>query len=429
MNRKPKLSSLLVLLLAASSCASFTTAQETVDCSKYQSTHLFDGMPLTLHYTVTSDGILSTQVAYEGLGYVGWGISPDGRMTGSVAVIGQPGADANTSSVEKYQLSGYSTSTVTALDTTQQTLLSSSIVQNETHTVLEFSKLLKEANAQELEIVADGVTTNYFLVAAGAQNALGFHRYRAAVGLPLAVCQEGALVSDSSAPAAVQVEAVDNKQSLFRAHGILSAIAWGFLAPLAISSSLCRHLIPKAGLWFQIHFYANILVLLLTVIAFALAVRAIQATEGGNHFQPGHGPLEKHKTIGLVVFIVVVLQAMGGIMRPHPAEQNQKTTIRTLWEFVHKGSGITLLAMGLYQCHSGMVLYFERFQILNDSPYITAFWAVAGILAGLGILGKMHNLFVYQEPQQPPVQSDHTAKDATASENKQLPESAKNESA
>lgn len=59
------------------------------------STYCFDPTPITLTYELGTDeasGLetLSGTVVYEGVGWLGFGISEAGKMQGSLAVIGLP---------------------------------------------------------------------------------------------------------------------------------------------------------------------------------------------------------------------------------------------------------------------------------------------------------------------------------------------------
>jgi len=374
-----------------------TLDEETgVDCSEFQASHTFDSVPISMKYVVTVDeqspnrGIFSAEVIFEGVGWVALAISGDGLMVPSLAVIGLPDEAISESNPGKYDLSSRSLAGVNLADS--QTILNGNIEQNETHTVLSFQKFLEEEGDN---LLIDPEGTNFFLVAAGSSNDLGFHAHRATIGLNLVPCIDGA---DPNAvqqqPAAVAVE-LDLKQKLFQSHGILAALAWGILAPLAIANSLCRHLIPKTGFWFVMHRALNALVLVFTLIAFGLAYSAIGQLNG-THFESGEGALQKHKTIGLAVVIATVLQAVGGIMRPHlPEKDEEKSIIRTAWEGVHKLSGYTILAMAWYQCHSGLKLYALRFS--QDNDYVGVFWGFAGTIAAVAVGGKLHGIFVYKE--------------------------------
>ena len=155
-------------------------------------------------------------------------------MVGSLAIIGFPDEDPSQTNPGKHDLGGQSVSAVTPTD--QQTLLDGNIVQNDTHTVLTFTKLLSEPG--EIEIIPNG--PNFFLVSAGSSNELNIHTQRAAAQVILSPCTPE---SGGAAGAAVAIGDA-RRQSHYKAHGWMAAIAWGILVPLAISNSLCRHLIP-----------------------------------------------------------------------------------------------------------------------------------------------------------------------------------------
>lgn len=156
------------------------------------------------------------------------------QMVGSLSVIGRPDDNKNAANPGKYDLGGQSVAAVTLTD--QQTLLDGDIVQNDTHTVLTFTKLLSEPG--EIEINPNG--NNFFLVASGSGNDLNIHLQRAAASVTLAPCT----AESGGAAGGAQALADPRRKSHYKAHGWMAGIAWGILVPLAISSSLCRHLIP-----------------------------------------------------------------------------------------------------------------------------------------------------------------------------------------
>jgi len=373
-----------------------------VDCSQFQASHTFDAIPISMNYVVTVDdespnkGLFSAQVIFEGVGWVALGFSDEGFMVPSLAVIGLPDNDVSESNPGKYDLTSRSAAGVTLAGS--QTILNGNIEQNETHTVLTFQKFLEEEGESQ---AIDPEGPNFFLVAAGSSNTLGYHAHRASVGLNLVPCIDGTDPSSiQQQPAAVTVE-MDLKQGLFKSHGIMAALAWGILAPLAIANSLCRHLIPKTGFWFMMHRGLNVMVLVFTLIAFGFAYSAIDQLNG-THFKSGEGALQKHKTVGLVVVVLTVLQAAGGILRPHLPQKDDhgkeiedKSSIRTMWEVIHKFSGYSILAMAWYQCHSGLKLYALRFS--QDNDFVGVFWVIAGTIAAMAVGGKLHGMFVYKD--------------------------------
>jgi hypothetical protein len=91
------------------------------------------------------------------------------------------------------------------------------------------------------------------------------------------------------------------------------AIAWGILVPLAVGASLLRDALMSIGLpeggWFPLHKALNITAIIFTIIAFSLAVK-FYSNDGGEHFEEGH------PRIGLVIFIMVFVQAFFGFVRP-----------------------------------------------------------------------------------------------------------------
>mmetsp|Transcript_5267 Transcript_5267/g.9346 ORF Transcript_5267/g.9346 Transcript_5267/m.9346 type:complete len:1208 (+) Transcript_5267:170-3793(+) len=360
-----------------------------VDCSQFVASHEFEGLGLTLNYVVnvdeeTGEGNFTGQVVYEGQGWVGFGVSESGAMVGSLAVIGLPDEDISESNPGKYDLGGQSPAAVTLTD--QQTILDGNVEQNETHTVLTFTKLLTEPG--EMPIDPNG--RNVFLAAAGLDNNLGFHAVRGVVALTLAPCTaDGGGVAGGA-----EALDFDNRQTSFAAHGWMACIAWGVLVPVAIGNSLCRHLIPGEGLWFQLHRALNSLAILMTIAFFGVVVAAVSSQPAPDHFKPRteQGSIGYHKTIGLVVFILALIQGIGGVMRPHLPHKNDdgtfepKTGIRTAWEFVHKGSGVAILAMAWYQCHSGLVLYAQIFAAEDRTG---AFWGVTGTISAIVVGGAL----------------------------------------
>jgi Eukaryotic cytochrome b561 len=211
------------------------------------------------------------------------------------------------------------------------------------------------------------------LAAWGFDNNLGIHAARESFSLDLA---------------GGGIEIVDNrKQQLWQAHGFIAGIAWGLLSPLAIAASVLRKLF-NGPLWFQIHRGLNMLVVVATIVAFGLAVAAInQETPDGaspQHFNPDPNP---HKLVGLVIFIIAIVQALLGIFRPHvPEEGKAKSTWRAVWEILHRCLGFICLGMAIYQVQSGIKIYGNIFASDSKVP-LTIFWTVVGAILGAMLLG------------------------------------------
>ena len=148
---------------------------------------------ITMHYAVVTSssepGILCARLESSLESWVGFGISPTGRMIGAEAVIGLP--DEGT--VLKYDLTGKSTSAVVPMSDDKQTLIDTSITQEGGMTVMSFTKFLDE---DQYEIV---VGPNTFIFALGSSNSLGYHADRGAFSVDLVAEEE--TVTTSSEPA------------------------------------------------------------------------------------------------------------------------------------------------------------------------------------------------------------------------------------
>jgi DOMON domain len=357
----------------------------SIDCSKFQQElTLADGV--TFRYTVNLDttdsttGVMSAQIVYKGLAWLSLGFAENiaGAMVPSNAVIGLPNNGNSFSNPGKYLLSSKSIQGVTLLSDDRQTLKNHSIIQNDTHTVLTFDKILVESN--EVPIVLG--TKMAFIWAYGFHNDLNVHAKRGAFLLTINACVPGAAASTESNGAS-KISTPGTYRSLWSAHGTLAGIAWGIMSPIAISSSLLRDLIPRAGLWFKIHIFLNMSVFVFTVIAFILAVTALEKGRlpgsSADHFSK-----ISHRTVGLVIMVCVALQVLGGMIRPHApgkkenGEPEDKHTIRVIWELAHKASGYVLLATAWWQVQDGLKLYAGRFGSKDLSSAFLGF--VAGIV-------------------------------------------------
>jgi hypothetical protein len=216
-------------------------------------------------------------------------------------------------------------------------------------------------------------------------------------------------------------------RELWTAHGAMAATAWGILVPLAIGSSLIRKLLEAIGLpkgsWFQLHRGLNALAAILTIVSFSIAVYTLSKEGYEEHFS-----VDSHHTVGLVIFILTLLQALNGVFRPHlppdteelriaavksnddntveeEAQQQRgndnlqtaeprnlvanKSTARVVWEYGHRILGVGLLAMSWWQVQRGLGLFVARFQDANNQSSV--FFGVAG-----GICAIVFILFIVQ---------------------------------
>jgi hypothetical protein len=425
-----KLNLLLSLLLQTARVA---LAQEDLDCSFGADIFLrSDGSVIFRHVTNPVEGTLKVELVYEGEGWLGLGFSNagiDGHMIGTDAVIGLPNDPVSVTNPAKYILASKSASGVTELSTAQQTLQDASITQNATHTVLAFTKFLAEES--EVELLAAG--RHNFIWAIGQGNSISsYHGRKGDFTIDLVPCRViGAEVDTAYGDTVADAEdtpililsgsGVAPNRQLWVAHGVLMSVAWGILIPLGIGSSRLRDLFHPE-MWIKIHQTLNMTAIICTIIGFAIAVYNIsdETFEGeeANHFSS-----TAHRTVGLVIFLLTILQAVGGLLRPHPPaqplkevdaeslkntahsrltkdEENHvssdeeegdhkptKTRLRFIWECKHRFMGTALLAMAWYNCSSGIELFSMRFGEEDDKR--GAFWGVAASVVGLIIIADV----------------------------------------
>ena len=190
-------------------------------------------------------------------------------------------------------------------------------------------------------------------------------------------------------------------RSAWVAHGTVGTIVFGLLLPSSISSALFRNYVPTY--WIYIHVLLNSLVFALTFFTVGIAitnmnemisVSAVMKGEGtGGHFK------ELHHIVGLLLLMLISFQTANGFLRP-PREfitddeddqtpgailrstMNDKgISARTLWTLVHRVSGLTIFALGIYQVKSGLHLFSQIYGTMDWSTvYIGYICWLVGII-------------------------------------------------
>jgi len=103
--------------------------------------------------------------------------------------------------------------------------------------------------------------------------------------------------------------------------------------------------------WFKIHRVIQSVGLLLALIAWGIALRNFEALEakGTMNFN--------HAVIGMVTMIIGLIQPINAIFRPHaPKENEEKTTLRFVWEICHRGLGWIGILLGFATIWMGTTL-------------------------------------------------------------------------
>jgi hypothetical protein len=415
---------------ASSSSSSSTNSTKIVDCSNLRDdpVPLIQGSTdLMLHAVINPvDNTLTAELVYLGKAWISFGFAP-GRtaMRGSQAVIGWPNDANSLTNPGKYDMTSEDASGVVLMQDSRQTLTNATIDQNNTHTVLTFTKILEEANENGIS----ATDASWFVWAVGYDNTAWAHARRGGFALAFSQClvkEGGVVTNEGGSQKQGAIEVSDDNRSLWIAHGMTAAVAWAILVPLAVGSALVRKLLQMSGLpkplWFELHRGLNTLAAILTIVSFSIAVYIFNKEPDVVHFTE-----DPHHTVGLLIFIITLLQALNGVFRPHlphteepeivnadeereepvvtkadgdaddkHAASAEKSTTRIIWEYGHKILGVGLLAMSWWQVQDGIGLFVERFP--DDNDLTPAFWGVViGISAVICILVVIQKVVVTRQ--------------------------------
>lgn len=325
-----------------------------------------------LAYTVNEDDTITMELTYDGDGWVGIAFSEDGLMAGSDSVIGT----TDTGVPQKYRLLAPSILTEMAIQLMppeEQTLTDATVEYIDGQTIMKFTKKLKEPNHVEI-----GMGNNIMLGAYGITPTIGYHTRKMTFFVDLS----SGVTEEKSIPF----------MSAWLAHGIIAFIAWGVLVPTAVQSAIMRSLF-KGPTWFKLHQYINAIAMALTIAVFAIGV-AVTGKEGAPHFE------NSHERMGLAMFLLVIIQAGDGAIRPPapaPSSGEEKTLSRKFWEIGHRIGGVALLACGFWQMDSGIKLYALKFNGAGSSQeqgVIIAYWVWIGFVVAMLVIGSVYFKFL-----------------------------------
>ena len=180
--------------------------RSAVDCTEYQHTFEmpFSGGAVVMDYVV-SDDTFRARLTRQGTGWVGLAVPEDPNcmncMKNSDAVIGVPGGVPG-GSVLKYDLESYMVDGVVPMEASMQTLLETSVEENEFFTVVTFAKKLKEDGENGI----NGNGPNTFLWAMGPEGLRGqlaYHTLKGKFQLDLTPCDVATISPEAESPAAV----------------------------------------------------------------------------------------------------------------------------------------------------------------------------------------------------------------------------------
>lgn len=354
-------------------------------CGAVISLHTDPGITFTyqIYRDENNKVVFKGTLVYEGEAWISIGLSKNhGQMSGGEAIVGLPDLENSKTNPGIYDMTGYTMPCVNLVETKRQILFDHSIEQTDMNTTLTFSRYLQEPDLLPLRV--DRRTP--FLWAVGWNNDWAEH-YRVGSFLidlrdlcDLTVEADGSVTIKVDGSVTIEEDddfvtiATDGKETMWQIHGMFAGLAWAVATPLAVVSSMVRDMFDKNGkggvTWFNAHMYLNVLSVLLTVAAFAVAVMTVEQKKM-KHFSAS----KPHNVIGLAVFVIASAQIIGGLLRPHINLGSEKavSTKRRTWRSIHKVTGVALLGMGFYQIFSGFSLYANKYNTPNYS-WIFGVW-------------------------------------------------------
>lgn len=192
---------LVLAVLVCLKTRGIAKATNVVDCTKdYHQSVSLNGLDFSFTSLLDNDvgpnGYLRVRIVYQGLNWLGFGVSAGGSMYPGFVTIGQPKLQSNVTNPAVYETSGHGVQFVNMLSLNRQTLLNSSVVQNSTHTTLSFTKRMLEFGQYPIH----GNGTNRFIYAVGFKNPLAKHNFAGKLYVNLTACVNGAPVLPTLAP-------------------------------------------------------------------------------------------------------------------------------------------------------------------------------------------------------------------------------------
>ncbi|ESQ36977.1 hypothetical protein EUTSA_v10002554mg [Eutrema salsugineum] len=130
-------------------------------------------------------------------------------------------------------------------------------------------------------------------------------------------------------------------------HGVINAVAWGFLLPAgAVTARYLRQMQSVGPTWFYIHAAIQLTGFLLGTIGFALGIVLGRGSPGVTY--------GLHRSLGIATFTAAGLQTLALLFRP-------KTTnkFRRYWKSYHHFVGYGCVVMGV-------VNVFQGFEVLRE---------------------------------------------------------------
>ncbi|KNC87737.1 hypothetical protein SARC_00171 [Sphaeroforma arctica JP610] len=349
----PIFSVLISLLMLTSTVAAQTNSSEyCVSSNSSYARQLTLAPGLTVAFNLNGPSIDVLATIDQTVGWLGVGFAEvPGSMIPAKVIIGT--AEPNT--VQAYETTSRNGAGVNPATFDTVTYGAFTQVEDKAETTLSFT--VSQRTVPGLESGAE----TYMVFAYGAGE-FGYHgTNRGSVTVNLVTC-EGTLTENTT------------YRKALLAHGILMALAWLLLTPIAIFSSAFRpiftHFKDDTGLWwFHSHVTMNILGLMASTVGFGvsfLLVSQINFTD-------------KHHILGLCVMIIGWIQPFNALLRPRRVTtyKQHNDAPKSVWEFYHKGVGYIGMVLAMINCKLGLDLAFASTGLFIAYGVCVGLWLVA----------------------------------------------------
>jgi len=137
--------------------------------------------------------------------------------------------------------------------------------------------------------------------------------------------------------------------------------------------------------WFAYHRIFQSVGCLLQLAGVACAVAFVQKG-GHSHFST------LHTVLGLVVVLLGTLQPLNAVFRPHPHKDNINKSFfnaRTLWEYMHKGTGYFAVLLGIVNVIIGILATKNRNYGNAIVPVIAIAMGIFGVFILVYVMFKL----------------------------------------
>eukprot|EP00270_Netrium_digitus_P006054 TRINITY_DN18246_c0_g1_i1.p1 TRINITY_DN18246_c0_g1~~TRINITY_DN18246_c0_g1_i1.p1 ORF type:complete len:388 (+),score=69.04 TRINITY_DN18246_c0_g1_i1:105-1268(+) len=332
----------------SSGCPTTVTVNGVTKTYSICVTYMGGGM-LAFSYHASS---LKLEAAYSdspkrAYGWIAWGISPDGKMPTSSALLGWGDSTGGAPTVKGYYLPSYTE----PQDGGSLQVLSSSIeVGNQgSNVTVAFTLQLDATHVQSHTIWARG----------------GVVHTGASFIPPHNLDDSGTQIIDFSTGLASGGSYGGVDPQLRKRHGVLAAISWGTMLPLGVF--VARYMRPFLDpLWFYTHWLTQLLAYLLGIAAFGIGIKLY--SDSSSHKL-------KHFYLGIAIVVCGSLQVLAMALRP-----DKKSPIRLHWNIYHHSIGYACITMSIINC-------FEGFSLLATyGHWRTVYIIFLGVLGGAALI-------------------------------------------